>query len=528
MKKRLTKPLRHWQQAAHAIRQNHHAKTFTVEATPGAGKTTYAAHESLCELHNRTISRIVVVTFTKHLKKQWALSMNEWGTALNHHYNARQQMETGDYKGIVTTYAQVARNAARFAAQCRQRRTMVIFDEIHHCGETKAWGDGILKAFGNAVRVLSLTGTPIRTDNNAIPFLNYADNKVVPDYSYSYGDGLLDGVTRPVAFIPYSGEISWSENGVDVYSLLESFKTKKMGQRAFSVALNPDVGFLDKLVRDADEMLTKVRRHELIDAGGFIVAKSKTHALEVSALVKRITGELPAVVVSDDEAANSTVEAYANSTKRWLVAVKMVSEGIDIPRLRVGVYASTVMTQIHFRQWVGRFVRTRYGVQPSYLFVPAYAPLLEMAREIEAERRHVLRDIKAGLPSADTEAQERETNFFEIAAGEAVNHGASGVMVRGQTYQLGLFGGAVEVGVVAETVDAALGGVATVAPTMTETIANTRKSVSRAVNRLARKRRCEQREVYGMLNRQQRIKQADCSLVQLQERLAILARWENG
>ena len=35
----------------------------------------------------------------------------------------------------------------------------------------------------------------------------------------------------------------------------------------------------------------------------------------------------------------------------------MVSEGVDVPRLRVGVYATTARTELFFRQVVGRFVR---------------------------------------------------------------------------------------------------------------------------------------------------------------------------
>ena len=35
----------------------------------------------------------------------------------------------------------------------------------------------------------------------------------------------------------------------------------------------------------------------------------------------------------------------------------MVSEGVDIPRLRVGVYATTARTELFFRQVIGRFIR---------------------------------------------------------------------------------------------------------------------------------------------------------------------------
>ena len=41
----------------------------------------------------------------------------------------------------------------------------------------------------------------------------------------------------------------------------------------------------------------------------------------------------------------------------------MVSEGVDIPRLRVGVFATTTTTELFFRQAVGRLVRWTPGVR---------------------------------------------------------------------------------------------------------------------------------------------------------------------
>ena len=48
---------------------------------------------------------------------------------------------------------------------------------------------------------------------------------------------------------------------------------------------------------------------------------------------------------------------FADGDAPWIVAVRMVSEGVDIPRLRVGVYATNTVTELFFRQAVGRLVR---------------------------------------------------------------------------------------------------------------------------------------------------------------------------
>src|SRR5207253_107685 len=78
------------------------------------------------------------------------------------------------------------------------------------------------------------------------------------------------------------------------------------------------------------------------------------------------------VVTSDDPAASERIASFAAGTSDWLVAVRMVSEGVDIPRLRVGVYATTTTTELFFRQAVGRFVRWEPGVrnQRAWLYVP--------------------------------------------------------------------------------------------------------------------------------------------------------------
>ncbi|HEY2438249.1 MAG TPA: hypothetical protein VGH93_13795, partial [Solirubrobacteraceae bacterium] len=76
----------------------------------------------------------------------------------------------------------------------------------------------------------------------------------------------------------------------------------------------------------------------------------------------------------------------------------------DIPRLRVGVYATAARTELFFRQVVGRFIRTIPGPQRqmSYLLMPADSRLKALAHEIELERRHAL-DLS---PDADEEEGE--------------------------------------------------------------------------------------------------------------------------
>jgi hypothetical protein len=96
--------------------------------------------------------------------------------------------------------------------------------------------------------------------------------------------------------------------------------------------------------------------------------------------------------MSDEPEASARLAEFSASRRRWLVSVLMVSEGVDIPRLRVGVYATPARTELFFRQVVGRFVRRTPSParQMSYLLLPADARLKRLAVEIEDERRHAL------------------------------------------------------------------------------------------------------------------------------------------
>ncbi len=101
----------------------------------------------------------------------------------------------------------------------------------------------------------------------------------------------------------------------------------------------------------------------------------------------------------------------------------MVSEGVDIPRLRVGVYATAAKTPLIFRQIVGRFVRTIPGrpPEPSWLYLPADPLLRRHASEVETELRHVLRPVEQeeGFDEPpERRASERspDTDFVPLSA----------------------------------------------------------------------------------------------------------------
>jgi superfamily II DNA or RNA helicase len=143
---------------------------------------------------------------------------------------------------------------------------------------------------------------------------------------------------------------------------------------------------------DAHAQLLALRRHHP-EAGGLVIAMDQEHAQGIAELLRRRFAVTATVAVSDDPLASMKIGRFAASSDPWIVAVRMVSEGVDIPRLRVGVFATTTTTELFFRQAVGRLVRWTRGVkgQKSFLYIPDEPRLRARAFAIAEQRRHSLR-----------------------------------------------------------------------------------------------------------------------------------------
>jgi len=421
--------LRAWQRAAYEEYFRVARRDFLLVATPGAGKTAYALTVAAELLARREVAGITVVTPTEHLKHQWAAAAAGFGIVLDPGFRNAHGAASADFTGVAVTYAQVAAHPALHLRRTQARRTLVIFDEIHHAGDALSWGEAVREAFEPARRRLALTGTPFRSDTNPIPFVTYAQEadgvrRSASDYVYGYGPALADGVVRPVIFLAYSGEMRWRTRvGGDLgefSATLGEPLTRDQLARAWRAALDPAGEWVGQVLAAADRRLAEVRR-DMPDAAGLVIATDHEDARAYAALLRRITGQRPVVVLSDDKGASKRIAAFARSADRWMVAVRMVSEGVDIPRLAVGVYATSVSTALFFAQAVGRFARARRRGETASVFVPSVPVLLAHAAELEAERDHVLaRRDDDGSPDELIAAARRGTDTPDPPDGPAV------------------------------------------------------------------------------------------------------------
>jgi superfamily II DNA or RNA helicase len=387
--------LRAWQAAAMKKYFDSQPRDFLAVATPGAGKTTFALSVAAELLGRRIVDRVTIVAPTEHLKLQWAEAAARAGMPIDPTYAAGKGKTSQDYVGIAVTYAGVAVNPLAMRIRTERFKTLVILDEVHHAGDALSWGEGVREAFEPAARRLALTGTPFRSDVNPIPFVTYAPGddgipRSVADYAYGYSHALADHVVRPVLFLAYSGEMQWrTRAGDEIAARLGEPLTRDMTNQALRTALDPNGSWMPAVLAAADKRLSEVRRH-VPDAGGLVIATDQDSARAYAKLLRGITGESPTVVLSDEKLASKRISEFSGNDKRWMVAVRMVSEGVDIPRLAVGVYATTTSTPLFFAQAVGRFVRARTRGETASVFLPSVPTLLGFASEMEVQRDHVL------------------------------------------------------------------------------------------------------------------------------------------
>ena len=400
---------------------------FLAVACPGAGKTTLALAALRQDL--RTERRpIVVVVPTQHLKQQWAQAAARFGLHLEADWQWRMGLPA-DMHGVIVTYNQASTSAKSLARLAHGG--IAVLDEVHHAASERSWGDGVRSALGAADCRLLLSGTPFRTDDNPIPFVTYSFGDygdAVADYSYGYGDALADGgVVRPVFFPRFDGHMEWrSSDGEEMgASFDEDLRRDQWGAR-LRTALSPDGDWLPAVLAKANERLVDIRRTHA-GAGGLVIAIDQEHARAVVKILKRDHKINARVALSDDPKASAVIAKFAQSDDPWIVAVRMISEGVDIPRLRVGVLATTTATALFFRQAVGRIARWTPGLrsQKAYFFLPDDPRVRSHALALAQERRHSIEarrrlDEEAGSGRSSHERGDEQLSLFEARSSTVV------------------------------------------------------------------------------------------------------------
>jgi superfamily II DNA or RNA helicase len=409
---------RAWQAAFLERHRAHGRPDFLLVATPGAGKTLAAC----LALRGSGCEQAIIVCPTTALRSQWADAADGVGLHLDPRWRNADGAWREDVDGVVVTYQQVA-SAPDLFAHHLSRPTFVVLDEIHHAGETATWGAALRSAFDGAVARLSLSGTPFRSDARAIPFVRYdAERRCAPDFVYGYGDAVADEVCRPLTFRLLDATLRWRVDAQESIAAFADELAPVDDARRLRTAIDPTTALLPQMLRDADALLVKARAL-IPDAAGLLLCDDRAHARASSALLRTVAGEKPVVVLSDEAGAHARIDRFARGgadAARWLVAVNMVSEGVDVPRLVLAAYATVKRTDLFFRQAVGRVVRRR-AADPDDLvatvFLPADPTLTACAERVEVElRQQVMDDVGAAFDIEPPPGLARRPDFQPLDA----------------------------------------------------------------------------------------------------------------
>ena len=387
---------------------------FVCVATPAAGKTTFGTQIAFTGLLERGIERIIIVVPTIPVRKAWVDDAFETGKFhLKGDWDPKTASAYGfnlgpGVVGVVTTYASVFSSSEQFRHLTSVVPTLAIFDEIHHAGEGNGWGEALIKAFSPAVERLMLSGTPWRGDPKQIPFVRYENSKSQADYSYSYKRALQDHNCRRVEFPSYDGQMDWFIKGQRKSATFEDSLNEEAARQRLKTALSlVRVGdtwppcHLTEMLTDAVAKLKSIRATEkplevkekvFRPAGGLVLAIDVLHATAIAEFMKTL-GVNAVVVTHEDNSAPKNIDSFKTSDADWIIAVRMVSEGVDIKRLRVLVFATNILTELFFRQALGRVLRKivkNSSTEYAYMYLPSDPDLMEFAAAVEEDKYHAL------------------------------------------------------------------------------------------------------------------------------------------
>ncbi len=383
---------------------------FLINAAPGAGKTIASCVIARELIALGEISRVIVIAPRREVVRQWADDFREV-TGRHMSRVTGSDSELAIQLDVCATWAAIEGLRDAFQAVCKSHNTLVICDEHHHAAVRAAWGESADDAFKDARYVLVLTGTPIRSDNEQSIWLAYDDRGRIEHpsdgtYTLSYGEAVDLGYCRPVTFHRHEGRFTVDlQDGTSIQissqnPVVDAEKLRLPAlQRAldfYKLACTPQYqadgqspkldGYQATMIDWASEKLTELR-DRLPNAGGLVIAPSIEIAEYFEKLIEALEGEKPICVHSQTPNPESKIEAFRNTDKKWLVSVAMISEGVDIKRLRVLVYLPNALTELAFRQAIGRVVRTagRDDDTRAYVVMPSFKVLEEYARRVEEE-----------------------------------------------------------------------------------------------------------------------------------------------
>lgn len=382
------------------------------DLTPGAGKTLIMGRIAHAVLSAGVVQRTFVVVPTEYLRTQVARELSEVGVTLTDEFRIASKLLPTHVDGATLTYAQVAAAPEQFERLTRD--AFVALDEVHHVGAHATWGGAVGRAFNGARHRLLFTGTPFRSDDGTIPFVQYHMGEAQALYRYGYADGLKDGIVRPAVFEVVGAAVKWtSSDGTENHRLTSEYVSAQLRAERLRAVVNSREWFATAF-GIANGRLRDMRAQGHARAGGLVGAIDVEHARTIAKWIEEETGLRPVVVTSDDPGSIEKIDAFRASTDRWMVAVRQVSEGVNVSRLRAILWMTTTTSKLFFWQFVGRALRIDREApadQEAFVVLPQDDELIGHAQTLEHAVRLWGWNARVGTRQPGMAMSERETKF---------------------------------------------------------------------------------------------------------------------
>lgn len=371
---------------------------FLVAVAPAAGKTFYGCG-AFKELVDRFgFKKIVIVSPTANVRDGWQEDITRFCFQVKTGPHYVYDRDYSEYQGISVTYSWMHNNASYLAHYCDDK-TLVILDEVHHCGDDESWGLSCKNSFEGAGLVLCLSGTPWRTGGNSIPFIEYDKaGYAIPDYSYTIAQAVSDKVCQKPEFdfANISGSVMIRGEGYEISSFQEA---KELGgdieNKFYNACIDDERVFVEMFSR-ANQKLDDIRGARWGDAGGMIIAKNIQTAEKYAGWLLVNFGLDAELVHSETKNVHKKINSFKNSTEKWLISVDMIGEGTNIPRLQVELYMHNKKAPICLYQYWMRAARVRgresETLEHCHIFALPHSELLEVAKKIESEIKVKLKE----------------------------------------------------------------------------------------------------------------------------------------
>ncbi len=401
---------RQWQTACHErereFRQTHGPGTknaFLIEACPGAGKSAMAAMIAAEWLQQSIVDHVIIAAPWKPVVASIEKSCSQFQmmTRRNLFYGSGYQHSPSWEVTALTTTTVCSSKTIEAIKNWKRNdgwRFGLIIDEIHHNSLGAAWGSYAEIIAEHADYLVCMSGTPFRADGMPIATIEYSPSKeLVRHYRLTYEQGVSEGYVRDVT-------VSWIRGNVSFFDKEENKTTerpyenlsKQQVAQVQDQLLDSKSELVSATILAVHEDLMKLRASgpEYEDAAALFVCRPGTNngdsdkrVWKIARQIKALTGIDPEVVTHKDENVEGKIEAFRRGKSPYIVAVNMISEGCDIPRLiKVGILR-LIDSPMLVRQVVGRVIRRRgdWDTHAATVYAPRISPMAEELEQLYQE-----------------------------------------------------------------------------------------------------------------------------------------------